>query len=75
MRGILSRLENTKIVFVFVQGSALEPAGGAYSATFDPLRDISPHSSPNWYLQHLSLGISVRAPSHQILAMLLPVAP
>jgi len=38
-KGVLSRLEITKIVFVFGRGggSTTDPAGGTYDATFDAL--------------------------------------
>ena len=48
MRGVLTRLESSKIVFR--RGSAPDPAGGAYDAAPDPLVGWeaipTPHSTP-----------------------------
>ena len=41
--GFLAALECTK--FVFGQGSAPDPAGGAYSAPLDPLVGLMGHTS------------------------------
>jgi len=66
-RCVLSRLECTKIIFVFGRDSATHPAVGAYDANLDPLVG---YPFPTLHPIH-AFGVSVRqlscALSHQFL--------
>ena len=64
-RGVLPRLETTKIVVVFGRGSAPDPAEGAYNAIIDPLVRLGGDSIRllNRRFWRLSLGASVRTKS------------